>query len=554
MGKSHERLPTTEPIPEDGEVSAMDFSPKDITDGVQQRNIKLGICGIQVPLPMLLITILSCIIVVIVAPSSYTFVTNAHKTIEQDANVLLNITMSKTFADVKNLMQKYETAAKEWANRQSTVKLLTTVSDFKTVTPLLSQFRMDGTYFTDMIPEISTIACHSLEGVLPGTVRQNPTMPNVTTLGIGWEPSYPIPYNASLGLFGKLYKYQYTDWSTDYNYTIGYGVNRAVFTFSHFEQPFKNYSNDMVYMSMLDPARKPGDGQWRVTYIPSVKVAFWNFASMVFQNPINPSKPSHICTAGAVADTLINPFLNANKPSDNGVIIFFNALNGRMLASSEPDSVKDIANAKLYNVSYSPSDKINHISSYLQGLVPLHADSGLPNWSSLGLSFHKAKLGDSKTWYIATRMIVPDAYNTFAFIVAFPREDFFHAIDKSITSSVILIACLSVGGLIGIAIASIVFILPLRILGKRMEEVTQMKFSSLEKGSLDRRSFVKEIATLETTFATMVKSFAAGIRKNADLVSGHKRGGTTTSTTPATTRTRNDSLVPLSSTPMSPPN
>ncbi|KAJ3276695.1 hypothetical protein HK104_003637 [Borealophlyctis nickersoniae] len=144
----------------------------------------------------------------------------------------------------------------------------------------------------------------------------------------------------------------------------------------------------------------------------------------------------------------------------------------------------------------------------------------------------RATLEDGRYWYIGTSELRPDYLNVWQVVVAVPREDF-GGIDKSINKSIIIIAVLSTVGLMLIGAVSFGLTMPLKTLGKRMSEVTQMKFSALEQGRLNRRSIIKEIANLEDTFHTMVKAFASGIRKNADLVG--RRGVTNTHLASSTT-------------------
>ncbi|KAJ3282292.1 hypothetical protein HK104_010972 [Borealophlyctis nickersoniae] len=154
-------------------------------------------------------------------------------------------------------------------------------------------------------------------------------------------------------------------------------------------------------------------------------------------------------------------------------------------------------------------------------------------------SSFRATLEDGRDWYIGTRELRPDYLNVWQVVVAVPREDLFGGIDKSINRSIIIIAVLSVVGLVLIGAVSFGLTLPLKTLGIRMSEVTQMKFSSLEQGRLNRRSIIKEIANLEDTFHIMVKAFASGIRKNADLVG--RRGVTNTNTNSATNMNKSGS-------------
>ncbi|KAI8918231.1 hypothetical protein DFJ77DRAFT_539646 [Powellomyces hirtus] len=393
-----------------GAVGAMDLSPHDMANTrTNKKGVKIGLFGLQVPFPVLLITLFTCIIAIIVVP---------------------------------NLMSKCEEASAQLGGPWTVIKLLTTSNhDLHTKTPDVASFISDGTYLIGSLPEIAA--------------------------------SYPQRYNCPSPQLDA-------------------------------PPPPMNYSSDPVGSSLQDFNRKYGDGQW-------------NFASIFFHNPTDPTKPSHVCTVGSTADLTVNPYLSADT-SENGLVLFFDTLNGMMLAASDPHAVNDATNGRLHNVfTVNPSRRITMMSKYLQDLIPVVQSTGLLEWASLGTASQSQARRRAALLYCNTHDQTGQC-NTFAFIVAFPRDDFFKSIDQSICRGVILIISLSVAGVI--AIASILIILPLRALGKRMKDVTQMQFSSLEKGALERRSFVREIAHLEDTFFTMVKSFAAGIRMTAGLMDG----------------------------------
>ncbi|RKO85144.1 hypothetical protein BDK51DRAFT_32548, partial [Blyttiomyces helicus] len=114
-----------------------------------------------------------------------------------------------------------------------------------------------------------------------------------------------------------------------------------------------------------------------------------------------------------------------------------------------------------------------------------------------------ATLADGKQWYIGVSPIIPDNYNRWLIVVAFPRSDFFAQIDKSITQSSLLIGILTAIGAVTSALFAWLLARPLESLTVSIELLTQMKFSDLQDGKLEHRSTITEIGSLENSFATM---------------------------------------------------
>ncbi|KAI8816943.1 uncharacterized protein EV422DRAFT_266456 [Fimicolochytrium jonesii] len=162
-----------------------------------------------------------------------------------------------------------------------------------------------------------------------------------------------------------------------------------------------------------------------------------------------------------------------------------------------------------------PVPAVDHIGKFIQSRYPVLSD--MPT----DVLEFKANLG-GEDWYIATKPLhlgpgSVSAGSRWQLVIAFPRSDFFYRIDQSIRNSIIVIAVCSTVGLLAAAAVSFVITVPLQRLAHRMTEVTNLKFSALENGKLQARSLLREIGSLENTFAVMVRAFAAGIRKNSEM-------------------------------------
>ncbi|KAJ3187377.1 hypothetical protein HDU85_006665 [Gaertneriomyces sp. JEL0708] len=285
-----------------------------------------------------------------------------------------------------------------------------------------------------------------------------------------------------------------------------------------------NATWDGNYQYMKVNPTHNAEGKWAWAHLGGDSI-YWSVVVNVWAHDNSAlTQPTHACQSGGYVGFSIDPFLRDDLPSPNAVMFMYDPLRkmgdnskGHLIASSVPGSVTKGINAtttiKGTNlIDLAPDVQVSQVGKFLRQQYP-ELDE-MPR----GLLTFKATLDDGRPWYIATADIETGDGNRWQFVLAFPRDDFFQRIDQSIMKSITVIACLSVAAVLIAIGASFLCTIPLRMLGKRMAEVTQMKFGSLEDGALDKRSFIREIAHLEETFAIMVKAFAAGIRKNADLV------------------------------------
>ncbi|KAI8820022.1 uncharacterized protein EV422DRAFT_95562 [Fimicolochytrium jonesii] len=288
-----------------------------------------------------------------------------------------------------------------------------------------------------------------------------------------------------------------------------------------------NTSRDPAYLKMTSGLL---DGQ---TYWGYGNIYGRTYAAVNTVIYAGQSTPSHVCQAGGILQESLDLYMQTLVPSQNAVIFLFDALGtgmypaGTIISTSIPNAGIPtdpmLALFSLLTIDKSWDSNIAQVGKYLRAKYPVISDL-------VGPTTFKATLGDGQAWYIGAQQIkVDDIGGKWTLVIAFPRSDFFASIDRSIIRSIIVMACLAVAGVLATLAVSFAVVYPLHVLGVCMGEATQMKFKFLEDRNIDKTSAVTEISNLQTAFATMVKAFAAGIRKNASLVSAKSRVGATTS-------------------------
>ncbi|KAJ3281324.1 hypothetical protein HK104_000087 [Borealophlyctis nickersoniae] len=492
---AEEKAPTT----------ALDLNPKDLAESGKQSEVKRFL---QLPLVLVQLALLAIILLLVVAPSSFIFIKNAHDTIDDTAAVIVNITTNKAADDIRNVLTNFRVLAEDFGDRTSIVNVVTNRTTVM-LSLVGSPWMKEYISALNMYPQVASLICLAAETPDAKANRKYPYTPNVTQFGLdkysvqstGFYSFYPLDYpngtralkNASgtmlpmdpIPMFG----------ANKYNLTI-----------------FQSYA----MLTSPTPENK-GNGSWHLMFVPGYNILYMDYSTNFYDDPTTPTAPSHRCQAGSFVDAVLNAFLKGAVPSDQSVIFIFDSrLNGSMISSSVKGSVMDVKGQGTFVVNAAPNLTVSQVGRFLRSTFK-NDWTTMPQHTSFG-----AILEDGREWYIGTRELRPDYLNVWQVVVAVPREDFFGEIDKSISKSAIIIAVLSVVGLLLIGVVSFGFTLPLKTLGVRMSEVTQMKFSALEQGRLNRRSVIKEIANLEDTFHIMVKAFASGIKKNADLVGARR--------------------------------
>ncbi|KAJ3285654.1 hypothetical protein HK104_009385 [Borealophlyctis nickersoniae] len=521
---------------ENAPTTAADFNPKDLAESGKQTEVRRFL---QLPLVLVQLALLAIILLLVVAPSSSIFIKNARDTVDDTAGVIVNITTNKAADDIKNVLTNFRVLAEDFGDRTSIVNVVINRS-----LPMLSlvgtPWMREYISALNMYPQVASLICLASETPDAKANRKYLNTPNVTQFGLD---KYSLPATG-------FYSFYPLDYPSDLNYSsykllpgecLKYGTRALknasgtmvpidpvpMFAYKYNLTVFQSYA----MLTSPNPENK-GNGSWHLMFVPGYNILYMDYSTNFYDDVATPTVPSHRCQAGSFVDAVLNAFLKGAVPSGGSLIFIFDSrLNGSMISSSVKGSVMDIKGQGTYPVNLAPNLTVSQVGRFLRSTFN-NDFTKMPQHSSFGVT-----LEDGREWYIGTRELRPDYLNVWQVVVAVPREDFFGEIDKSINKSIIIIAVLSVVGLILIGVVSFGLTLPLKTLGIRMSEVTQMKFSALEQGRLNRRSVIKEIAALEDTFHIMVKAFASGIRKNADLVG--RRGPTNTNSTAASSPATN---------------
>ncbi|KAI8907123.1 hypothetical protein DFJ77DRAFT_476775 [Powellomyces hirtus] len=550
-----------------------DYNPTDLA--AEARKIEFHgnfLSKIKLPLWLVLSGIFVLILATVVVPSSIIFITNAYSNSEDSAQSLTYLTLDSAFSSVNNLLVNNRRVAYNWGRHSRTTEVIKEAAANLSVGALWPRFQGDN-FLKDAIAltrdqdDISSIFCvantgpaenwrdnHMQFGVDKWTIKS--LMPivsgpagNLTDLerllphGAYWTFGHmemqmrntnmkraldqtaqpisaqtymiimqgysdvsPLTNISNFNRMARATPWLANQWTLYNNSVIGLPANMY------------NSSLDPVYLNMRNGVLKDGQVMWSYTNLYGKTYAG---ASVAIYS--DESYATHACQAGGILQESLDNYLAKLIPSENGVIFLFDAKGSRvyrpgsLLAGSIVNAGINMsaglstALLTMDNAWYPP---IANVGKYLV--------QGYPNLAMLassGPQALKTKLGDGKDWYIGVRQIaVDDTGNLWTLVVAFPRSDFFASIDRSITKSLIVIVVLAAVGLLVTFGISFAFTIPLRILGTYMTEATGMKFKFLEGGKIEDRSMISEIARLQAAFGTMVKAFAAGIRKNASLV------------------------------------
>ncbi|KAJ3166206.1 hypothetical protein HDU88_003429 [Geranomyces variabilis] len=136
----------------------------------------------------------------------------------------------------------------------------------------------------------------------------------------------------------------------------------------------------------------------------------------------------------------------------------------------------------------------------------------------------KIQTSDGSWAFIEIRTVQADAFTRWTILVAIPEDDLIGALKtankkSAITASVVAIAMLAFA-----AAASVFVTVPLQRLTNVMTQATEMDFSALKDGFLDRGSVIREVTIMQQVFSKMLQRFAQAIQNNRRLVGGSNSG------------------------------
>ncbi|KAI8827092.1 uncharacterized protein EV422DRAFT_512606 [Fimicolochytrium jonesii] len=553
----------TSPTVEDPEAGTggADFNPADLAkEAAKQKDMK-WYQKIRLPLWLVQSAIIIMILTVVIVPSSTIFITNAYSNSEDSAGVMAMLTLKAAKEGLVTTTNNYRQLGLNFGLKTTTTSVVSTAAQPRnlTLTPLVgSDFLKDFIRLSFDNPDVATITCLVNTGA-PGST---PGFGNAIFAVSKWSLASEMPINDGpfgtladlqsllpLGAYWTFNHMERTDRNVYYKNSVDQnGVKLSAqavnILMEGYTQDFwdktKNitnflkaarvsellnniwtYTGDPIYNASADPfymdlvsstPRAQGKTKWNYSNVYGAILAM-SAVNIYGSSPT----PTHQCQVGGLMFISLEPYIQRLLPSKNSFIFIFDAKGtppfkaGTLIASSIPNAAvsqnRMLAPTSVYAIDETWHPGIAEVGKYLKA-------KGLFN--VVGPEVMKARLDDGQDWYIAAEQIsIDDAGSKWTVVIAFPRSDFFAAIDKSIIKSIIVIVCLSFTALVFTLATSVAFTVPLKALGLYMGEVTQMKFRFLEDGTIDSRSLIREIASLETAFAIMVRAFAAGIRKNA---------------------------------------
>ncbi|KAJ3151551.1 hypothetical protein HDU89_001994 [Geranomyces variabilis] len=122
-------------------------------------------------------------------------------------------------------------------------------------------------------------------------------------------------------------------------------------------------------------------------------------------------------------------------------------------------------------------------------------------------------------------------------LVSIAERDINEPIVQSRKKVLITSLCVAFGMLCFAAAASFIITIPLKKLTAIMKQATNMDFSALSTGYLDRKVPISELAEMQRVFSTMLERFAQAIQNNRDLNRpGNSIHSAVASTLPGTTK------------------
>ncbi|KAI8916795.1 hypothetical protein DFJ77DRAFT_356598 [Powellomyces hirtus] len=187
----------------------------------------------------------------------------------------------------------------------------------------------------------------------------------------------------------------------------------------------------------------------------------------------------------------------------NTVVLLWSA-SGHIIAANKPNLASKGA------VSYVAMDVPNvYISTAVSSLLDLYGSySAFPEATSF------TSRTPSGSAFIDTRTLRDENGLNWTFMIAIPEDDLLSNIKES-RKKVIGISVAVAVVMMGLAaLLSVLVTLPIRKLIQMMEQATNMDFSSLKNGYLERTGFVKEIANMQIVFVGMLTRFASAIKAN----------------------------------------
>ncbi|KAJ3156630.1 hypothetical protein HDU86_003854 [Geranomyces michiganensis] len=270
---------------------------------------------------------------------------------------------------------------------------------------------------------------------------------------------------------------------------------------------------DMTFSNAIQELMKPVPRRKPFLGFTKNQQGLYGFAiSQVFAAPTDPSF-LYACGAAIVIDYNLNKLLvEIAKSSTSAVIsLLRNDVNMTLLTTSS----RELSYDQVLAGQQSTDDLSQAIRAQVRAR---YATIAAIQAQGPGQLFEATVMGASWIIQVDSVTFTEYAQDVLGLVVAIPHSAIFYKIDIAKKRSVGIAAGLSVGIALIMAVIFALIVTPLRHLAQAMGLLTQMDFAALDNGKiLEERSYISEIRGVQSSFSTMVKAFAGGIKRNREL-------------------------------------
>ncbi|KAJ3110923.1 hypothetical protein HDU96_006145 [Phlyctochytrium bullatum] len=210
----------------------------------------------------------------------------------------------------------------------------------------------------------------------------------------------------------------------------------------------------------------------------------------------------------------IERFLRTLRISRNGIVAIVEGSTGLLVSASAANSSFNDMDGTRFPATASPNHLIAAAATFMATRFGNATVQSIPVDTKYDFGF--PAMGD--TILVNAQWLVDDAKGLrWLVMVIIPSNDFLESVGRSITRTIVSVACICITAVLLAILLSCAITAPLTKLVKAMVEATAFDFSALGEGYLSHRSHVKEIGVLQGVFNEMLVNFANAIRANKAL-------------------------------------
>ncbi|KAJ3283033.1 hypothetical protein HK104_010585 [Borealophlyctis nickersoniae] len=238
--------------------------------------------------------------------------------------------------------------------------------------------------------------------------------------------------------------------------------------------------------------------------------------------PADAPLPTYACLAGFRVDSAWNQVLYDARPTNTSVVSMFSRANFSIVASSKmilDETQQSGTNVGGGNVQYQQLADDNVTLALKTSVYRRFAT--FANVPASGVYSYEDTVVGSDPWIINLSVVNMSTYasDNLLLVAALPRSEIYGVVDAARKRSTGVAIGISVAMAVAVSCVYVAVVIPLLRLAKAMGMLTKLDFQTLENSTiLDARSNIWELRKVQMTFATMVKAFAGGIKKNKDMV------------------------------------